>query len=46
MSSQFAYVVCLIEESNDLDSMSIDELKSGFLVHEQRMTILVFEEKA
>ncbi|XP_016646919.1 PREDICTED: uncharacterized protein LOC103328157 [Prunus mume] len=30
-------VVCFIEESNDLDILSIDELQSSLLVHEQRM---------
>ncbi|KAA8519535.1 hypothetical protein F0562_013841 [Nyssa sinensis] len=46
MSSKFAYVVCSIEESNDLDSMSIDELQSSLLVHEHRMSRHVIEEQA
>ncbi|KAA8534694.1 hypothetical protein F0562_032211 [Nyssa sinensis] len=46
MSSKFAYVVCSIEESNDLDSMSIDELQSSLLVHEERMSGHVIEEQA
>jgi len=29
--------VCSIEESYDLDTMTIDELQSSLLVHEQRM---------
>jgi len=37
MISKFNYVVCLIEESNNLDTMMIDELQSSLLVHEQRM---------
>ncbi|XP_068336488.1 uncharacterized protein [Pyrus communis] len=37
MISKFDYVVCSIEESNDLDTLSIDELQSSLLVHEQRM---------
>ncbi|KAJ9563755.1 hypothetical protein OSB04_008915 [Centaurea solstitialis] len=37
MVSKFDYVVCSIEESNDLDTMTIDELQSSLLVHEQRM---------
>ncbi|XP_070662476.1 uncharacterized protein [Malus domestica] len=34
MTSKFDYVVCSIEESNDLDTLSIDELQSSLLVHE------------
>ena len=37
MTSKFNYVVCSIEESNNLSTMSIDELQSSLLVHEQRM---------
>ena len=37
MTSRFDYVVCSVEESNDLDKLSIDELQSSLLVHEQRM---------
>ena len=37
MTPKFDYVVCSIEESNDIDSLSIDELQSSLLVHEQRM---------
>ena len=37
MTSRFNYVVCSIEESNDSPVMSIDELQSSLLVHEQRM---------
>ncbi|KAF3667628.1 hypothetical protein FXO38_08491 [Capsicum annuum] len=36
MSSKFAYVA--IEESKNIDTMSIDELQSTLLIHEQRMT--------
>ncbi|XP_038895874.1 uncharacterized protein LOC120084046 [Benincasa hispida] len=38
MDSKFSYVVCSIEESKDIDTLSIDELQSSLLVHEQRMT--------
>nr|DAD23241.1 TPA_asm: hypothetical protein HUJ06_024704 [Nelumbo nucifera] len=38
MAPKFSYVVCSIEESKDLDEVSIDELQSSLLVHEQRMT--------
>jgi len=37
MVSKFDYVVCSIEESNNLDTMTIDKLQSSLLVHEQRM---------
>ncbi|KAK9941415.1 hypothetical protein M0R45_018018 [Rubus argutus] len=37
MTSKFDYVVCSIEESNDIDQMSIDELQSSLLVHEQKL---------
>ncbi|XP_027348310.1 uncharacterized protein LOC113859830 [Abrus precatorius] len=37
MISKFNYVMCSIEESNNLDVMTIDELKSSLLVREQRM---------
>jgi len=37
MTSRYDYVVCSIEESHDLDTMTVDELQSSLLVHEQRM---------
>ncbi|XP_020421230.1 uncharacterized protein LOC18775571 [Prunus persica] len=46
MTRKFDYVVCSIEESNDIDSLSIDVLQSSLLVHEQRMTSYVVEEPA
>ena len=36
MSPKFNYVVCAIEEANDIETMSIDELHSSLLVHEQK----------
>ncbi|XP_058762798.1 uncharacterized protein LOC131636130 [Vicia villosa] len=36
MTNKFDYVVCSIEESNDIDSLSIDELQSSLLVHEKK----------
>lgn len=37
LTSKFNYVVCSIEESNDLSVLSIDELHGSLLIHEQRM---------
>ncbi|XP_024959636.1 uncharacterized protein LOC112500383 [Cynara cardunculus var. scolymus] len=37
LSPKFNYVVCSIKESNNLDTMTIDELHGSLLVHEQRM---------
>lgn len=46
MTPKFDYIVCSIEESNDIDALSIDELQSSLLVHEQRMNGHVIEEQA
>ena len=45
MIPKFNYFVCLIEESNNLDTMTIDKLQSNLLVHEQRMTYQGEEEQ-
>ncbi|XP_003523742.1 uncharacterized protein [Glycine max] len=37
LTTNFNYVVCSIEESKDIDVLSIDELQSSLLVHEQKM---------
>jgi len=46
MTSKFDYVVCSIEESNDLNTLTIDELLSSLLVYEQRMNGQRGEEQA
>ncbi|GMP28441.1 hypothetical protein CsSME_00003981 [Camellia sinensis var. sinensis] len=46
MTPKFDYVVCSIKESNDLDALTIDELQSSLLVHEQCMKAQVVEEQA
>ncbi|PSS16340.1 Endonuclease, partial [Actinidia chinensis var. chinensis] len=46
MTSKYDYIVCSIEESNDLDSLSIDELQSSLLVHEQRISRHAVDEQA
>ena len=35
--AKFNYVVCVIEESKDIDTLSIDELQSSLVVHEQKI---------
>ncbi|GAU37152.1 hypothetical protein TSUD_293100 [Trifolium subterraneum] len=37
MPSRFNYVVCSIEEANDINTLTIDGLQSSLLVHEGRM---------
>ena len=37
MTAKFDYVVCSIEESNNVITMTIDQLQSSLMVHEQRM---------
>ena len=46
MTPKFDYVVCSIEKSNDLDTLSIDVLQSSLLVHEQCMNGHFVEEQA
>jgi len=45
MTTKFDYVVCAIEESNDVETMSIDGLQSSLLVHEQRMNYHTINEE-
>ena len=37
MAPKYNYVVCSIEESKDVDTLSLDELQSSLLVHEQKI---------
>lgn len=46
MTFKLDYVVCSIEESKDIDTLTIDELQSSLLVHEQRMRSHINEEHA
>lgn len=43
---KFTYVVCAIEESNDIKEMSVDALQSSLLVHEQKLSKHIGEEHA
>jgi len=36
LTNRFTYVVVSIEESHDTETMSVDELQSTFVVHEQK----------
>nr|GMD32642.1 Retrovirus-related Pol polyprotein from transposon TNT 1-94 [Ipomoea batatas] len=46
MTTKFNYVVCSIEESKDTSKLTIDELQSSLLVHEQRMNMNSLAEEA
>lgn len=37
LTENFNYIVCSIEESKDIDNLSVDALQSSLLVHEQKM---------
>ncbi|KAA8532768.1 hypothetical protein F0562_032801 [Nyssa sinensis] len=36
LTEKFNYIVCSIEESRDIDALTIDELQSSLIVHEQK----------
>ncbi|KAM7520343.1 hypothetical protein LguiB_019305 [Lonicera macranthoides] len=46
LTPNFNYVVCSIEESKDLDVLSIDELQGSLLIHEQKVNRQDKEEQA
>ncbi|KAA8517177.1 hypothetical protein F0562_017470 [Nyssa sinensis] len=46
MTLKFNFVVCFIEEANDIEELSIDELQSSLLVHEQKINQQEKEEQA
>ncbi|KAF1863412.1 hypothetical protein Lal_00031299 [Lupinus albus] len=41
LTENFNYIVCSIEESKDIDSLSVDELQSSLLVHEQKFKKII-----
>ncbi|KAA8535921.1 hypothetical protein F0562_028399 [Nyssa sinensis] len=46
MTPKFNFVVCSIEESKDIDELSIEELQGSLQVHEQKITQQEKEEQA
>ncbi|XP_022854743.1 uncharacterized protein LOC111376047 [Olea europaea var. sylvestris] len=38
MTPKFNFVVCSIEDSKDIDELSLDELQSSLLIHEQKIS--------
>jgi hypothetical protein len=46
LTDRFNYIVCSIEESKDIDVLSIDELQSSLIVHEQKFQKHSLEEQA
>ncbi|XP_022883194.1 uncharacterized protein LOC111399946 [Olea europaea var. sylvestris] len=46
LSEKFNYVVCSIEESKGIDQLSINELQSSLIVHEQKFQRHTGEEQA
>ncbi|XP_028088853.1 uncharacterized protein LOC114289345 [Camellia sinensis] len=46
MTMKFDYIVCSIEESKDIDELSVDELQSSLQVHEQKLNRSTTEEQA
>ncbi|KAA8524643.1 hypothetical protein F0562_011066 [Nyssa sinensis] len=46
MTLKFNFVVCSIEEANGIEELSIDELQSSLLVHEQKINQQEKEEQA
>ena len=46
LSDKFNYIVCSIEESKDIDLLSIDEMQSSLIVHEQKFHRHKGEEQA
>ncbi|XP_038695449.1 uncharacterized protein LOC119992727 [Tripterygium wilfordii] len=46
LTDKFNYIVCSIEESKDVDALTIDELQSSLIVHEQKFHRSNGEEQA
>eukprot|EP00258_Populus_trichocarpa_P031704 XP_024447723.1 uncharacterized protein LOC112325426 [Populus trichocarpa] len=46
LTDKFNYIVCSIEESKDIDLLSVDELQSSLIVHEQKFRRTNSEDQA
>ena len=46
LTDRFNYIVCSIEESKDIDVLSIDELQSSLIIYEQKFQKHSMEEQA
>ncbi|CAL5403117.1 unnamed protein product [Camellia sinensis] len=46
LTTKFDYIVCSIEESKDIDELSVDELQSSLQVHEQKLHQRITKEQA
>ncbi|XP_024628898.1 uncharacterized protein [Medicago truncatula] len=46
LSDKWNYIVCSIEESKDIDQLSVDALQSSLLVHEQKFKVSGEDEHA
>lgn len=46
LTDKFNYIVCAIEESKDVDVLTIDELQSSLIIHEQKLYRSNGEEQA
>lgn len=46
MTAKFDYMVCSIEESNNLSTITINKLQSNLLIHEQRIHVHGGDEQA
>lgn len=46
LTEKFNYVVCSIEESKDIDALTVDELQSSLIVHKQKFQRRNGEEQA
>lgn len=46
LSEKYNYIVCSIEESKDINNISVDELQSSLFLHAQKLKMKDVEEQA